>query len=129
MVDRNDVGVVAINDLTDVNTLAHLLKFDSIHGKFAGSVEVVEGNLVVNGETIHISAERDPANLPWGSLGIDVVVELSGVFTDKEKASLHLQAGAGKVVISAPAKGDLKTVVLGVNDSILTEEDRIVSNA
>ena len=96
MVDRKDVGVVAINDLTDVNTLAHLLKFDSIHGKFAGSVEVVEGNLVVNGETIHISAERDPANLPWGSLGVDVVVESTGVFTDKEKASLHLQAGAGK---------------------------------
>lgn len=129
LVDRKDVGVVAINDLTDVNTLAHLLKFDSIHGKFGGSVEVVDGNLVVNGNTIHISAERNPADLPWGTLGIDVVVESTGVFTDKEKASLHLQAGAGKVVISAPAKGDLKTVVLGVNDSILTDDDRIVSNA
>ena len=101
MVDRKDVGVVAINDLTDVNTLAHLLKFDSIHGRFGGTVEVEAGNLVVNGETIHISAERDPASLPWGTLGIDVVVESTGVFTDKEKASLHLQAGAGKVVISS----------------------------
>jgi glyceraldehyde 3-phosphate dehydrogenase len=129
LVERQDVGVVAINDLTDVDTLAHLLKYDSIHGKFNGSVAVVDGNLVVNGTTINISAERDPANLPWGTLGVDVVIESTGVFTSKEKAELHLQAGAGKVVISAPAKGDLKTVVLGVNDSILTDEDRVVSNA
>lgn len=129
LVERQDVGVVAINDLTDVDTLAHLLKYDSIHGKFNGSVAVVDGNLVVNGATINISAERDPANLPWGTLGIDVVIESTGVFTSKEQADLHLQAGAGKVVISAPAKGDLKTVVLGVNDEILTDEDRVVSNA
>ena len=129
MLDRNDLNVVAINDLTDVDTLAHLLKFDSIHGKFNGTVEVSNGNLVVNGSTINISAERDPANLPWGSLGVDVVVESTGVFTSKEKAGLHLEAGAGKVVISAPAKGELKTVVLGVNDDILTADDRIVSNA
>ena len=129
MLDRSDLTVVAINDLTEVDTLAHLLKFDSIHGRFNGTVEVAGGNLVVNGSTINISAERDPVNLQWGSLGVDVVVESTGVFTGKEKAGLHLEAGAGKVVISAPAKGELKTVVLGVNEDILTTDDRIVSNA
>jgi len=129
MLNRSDLSVQAINDLTDVDTLAHLLRYDSIHGKFDGSVQVEGGNLVVNGQTIHISAERNPADLPWGSLGIDIVVESTGVFTSEEKASLHLDAGAGKVVISAPAKGSMKTVVLGVNDEILTNADRIVSNA
>ncbi|MBN30477.1 MAG: type I glyceraldehyde-3-phosphate dehydrogenase [Crocinitomicaceae bacterium] len=126
---RNDLNVVAINDLTDVDTLAHLLKFDSIHGRFNGTVEVSDGNFVVNGATISISAERDPVKLPWDSLGVDVVVESTGAFTSKEKAGLHLKSGAGKVVISAPAKGEVKTVVLGVNDGILTDDDRIVSNA
>lgn len=129
LVQRQDTRVVAINDLTDVETLAHLLKYDSIHGKFNGSIAVVDGNLVVNDTTINISAERDPSNLPWGTLGVDVVIESTGMFTSKEQAELHLQAGAGKVVISAPAKGDLKTLVLGVNDEILTDEDRVVSNA
>jgi glyceraldehyde 3-phosphate dehydrogenase len=129
LVERQDTRVVAINDLTDVETLAHLLKYDSIHGKFNGSIAVVDGNLVVNDTTINISAERDPSNLPWGTLGVDVVIESTGMFTSKEQAELHLQAGAGKVVISAPAKGDLKTLVLGVNDEILTDEDRVVSNA
>ena len=129
LVERQDTRVVAINDLTDVETLAHLLKYDSIHGKFNGSIAVVDGNLVVNDATINISAERDPSNLPWGTLGVDVVIESTGMFTSKEQAELHLQAGAGKVVISAPAKGDLKTLVLGVNDEILTDEDRVVSNA
>ncbi|HBL38240.1 MAG TPA: type I glyceraldehyde-3-phosphate dehydrogenase [Flavobacteriales bacterium] len=129
MLDREDVQVVAINDLTDVDTLAHLLKYDSIHGKFNGTVEVVNGHLVVNGTTRHITAERNPAELPWAQLKVDVVVESTGVFTSEEKAGLHLEAGAGKVVISAPAKGSMKTVVLGVNDDILTSEDRIVSNA
>jgi len=129
MLNRSDLSVQAINDLTDVDTLAHLLRYDSIHGKFDGSVQVEGGNLVVNGQTIHISAERNPADLPWGSLGIDIVVESTGVFTSEEKASLHLDAGAGKVVISAPAMGSMKTVVLGVNDEILTNADRIVSNA
>ena len=124
LLDREGVRVVGINDLTDVNTLAHLLKFDSVHGRFAGEVSVV-----VNGETIHITAERNPADLPWSTLKVDVVVESTGVFATAEKAGLHLEAGAGKVVISAPAKGDLKTVVLGVNDHILTADDRIVSNA
>ena len=93
------------------------------------AVSVVDGNIVVNGNTIKVSAERNPSDLPWGDLAIDVVVESTGVFTHSEKASAHLEAGAKKVVISAPAKGDLKTVVLGVNDDILTDDDKIVSNA
>ena len=129
MQNRNDLEVVAINDLTDVNTLAHLLKYDSVHGKFNGEVSVVDGNIVANGNTINVCAERNPADLPWGDLNVDVVVESTGVFTHSDKASAHLVAGAKKVVISAPAKGDLKTVVLGVNDEILTEDDNIVSNA
>ena len=129
MASRPDLQVVAINDLTDVETLAHLLKYDSIHGLFQGEVSVSNGNLVVNGTEIQISAERNPADLPWGSMNVDLVVESTGVFADAEKASAHLTAGAGKVIISAPAKGDLKTVVLGVNDGILTSDDRIVSNA
>ena len=129
LVSRPNFQVVSINDLTDVETLAHLLKYDSIHGLFPGEVSVSNGNLVVNGSEIQISAERNPADLPWGSQNIDLVVESTGVFADAEKASAHLNAGAGKVIISAPAKGDLKTVVLGVNDDILTADDRIVSNA
>lgn len=129
LVSRPAFQVVAINDLTDVETLAHLLKYDSIHGLFPGEVSVSNGNLVVNGQEIQISAERNPADLPWGASQVDLVVESTGVFADAEKASAHLTAGAGKVIISAPAKGDLKTVVLGVNDDILTADDRIVSNA
>jgi len=129
MQNRSDLSIVAINDLTDVNTLAHLLKYDSVHGKFDGTVSVSEGNLVVNGNTIQVTGERNPADLPWGELNVDVVVESTGVFTHSDKASAHLDAGAKKVVISAPAKGDLKTVVLGVNDDILTDDDKIVSNA
>jgi glyceraldehyde 3-phosphate dehydrogenase len=129
MVGRSGMEVVAINDLTDVETLAHLLKYDSIHGLFPGVVSVSGGNLRVNGQEIRITAERNPSDLPWGEMNVDLVVESTGVFTDAEKAGLHLAAGAGKVIISAPAKGDLKTVVLGVNDDILTDEDRIVSNA
>lgn len=129
MLLRSDLNVVAINDLTSVETLAHLLKFDSIHGRFDGTVEVEGGDLKVNGNIVKISAERNPSDLPWASHGIDVVVESTGVFASKDGAAKHLEAGAKKVVISAPAKGDLKTVVLGVNDSILTSEDHIVSNA
>jgi glyceraldehyde 3-phosphate dehydrogenase len=129
MANRPDLQVVAINDLTDVETLAHLLKYDSIHGLFQGEVSVSNGNLVVNGTEIQISAERNPADLPWGAMNVDLVVESTGVFADADKASAHLTAGAGKVIISAPAKGDLKTIVLGVNDEILTSDDRIVSNA
>ena len=126
---RPTFEVVAINDLTDVNTLAHLLKYDSIHGLFQGEVSVSNGNVVVNGKEIQITAERNPADLPWAKNNVDLVVESTGVFADAEKAGAHLTAGAGKVIISAPAKGDLKTIVLGVNDDILTSDDRIVSNA
>ena len=129
LVSRPAFQVVVINDLTDVETLAHLLKYDSIHGLFPGDVSVSNGNLVVNGQEIQITAERNPADLPWGASQVDLVVESTGVFADAQKASAHLTAGAGKVIISAPAKGDLKTVVLGVNDDILTADDRIVSNA
>ena len=129
LVARPTFEVVAINDLTDVNTLAHLLKYDSIHGLFQGEVSVSNGNLIVNGQEIQITAERNPADLPWAKNNVDLVVESTGVFADAEKASAHLTAGAGKVIISAPAKGDLKTIVLGVNDDILTSDDRIVSNA
>ncbi len=129
MLHRSDLTVVAINDLTDVGTLAHLLKFDSIHGRFDGTVEVDGGNLKINGNVVHISAERNPSDLPWGQHGIDIVVESTGVFASKDGAAKHIEAGAKKVVISAPAKGDLKTIVLGVNDGILTADDSIVSNA
>ncbi len=129
LVARPTFEVVAINDLTDVNTLAHLLKYDSIHGLFQGEVSVSNGNVVVNGKEIQITAERNPADLPWAKNNVDLVVESTGVFADAEKAGAHLTAGAGKVIISAPAKGDLKTIVLGVNDDILTSDDRIVSNA
>jgi glyceraldehyde 3-phosphate dehydrogenase len=129
MQKRNDVSIIAINDLTDVNTLAHLLKYDSVHGRFDGDVNVVDGNLVVNGDTVRVTAERNPSDLPWGELDIDVVIESTGVFTHADTAAGHIKAGAKKVVISAPAKGDLKTVVLGVNDNILAKSDTIVSNA
>jgi len=129
MISNPAFQVVAINDLTDVNTLSHLLKYDSIHGLFPGEVSVSNDNLVVNGREIQITAKRNPTELPWGDSQVDLVVESTGVFADAEKASGHLTAGAGKVIISAPAKGDLKTVVLGVNDDILTDDDRIVSNA
>lgn len=129
LLTKDGVEICAINDLTSVETLAHLLKYDSIHGRFPGEVRVEGGHLVVNGKTIHVSAERDPAALPWGDLGCDVVVESTGVFRDPEGAGKHLAAGARKVVISAPAKGGVKTVVLGVNDDVLTAEDTILSNA
>jgi len=129
LLTKDGFEICAINDLTSVETLAHLLKYDSIHGRFPGEVRVEGGHLVVNGKTIHVTAERDPAALPWGDLGCDVVVESTGVFRDPEGAGKHLTAGARKVVISAPAKGGVKTVVLGVNDGVLTAEDTILSNA
>ena len=127
--ERNDVEVVGINDLTDVKTLAHLLRFDSVHGKFSGEVEVVNGDLQVNGRMIKVSAERNPLNLPWKELIVDSVIESTGVFVTKEKSMAHIEAGAKKVVISAPAKGDLKTIVLGVNDDIIEDSDVIISSA
>ena len=111
-----ELEVVAINDLTDSETLAHLLKYDSVHGRFDGSVEVSPGGLRVNEKEIKVLAERDPAQLPWGELGVEIVAESTGRFTKKEDAEKHLQAGAKKVIISAPAKNEDLTVVMGVND-------------
>ena len=126
---RGKVEVKAINDLTDAATLAHLLKYDSIHGRFAGTVEAGKDQLIVNGKAIRITSERSPAALPWKELGIQVVVESTGLFTERDKAAAHLQAGANKVLISAPAKGEDITVVLGVNDAALKPEHQIISNA
>lgn len=129
LMKRQDVEVVAINDLTDPATLAHLLKYDSIHGRFDGEVTQEGDVITVNGQAIRIYSERNPADLPWGDLGVEIVLESTGVFRDAEKMGLHIQAGAKKVVLSAPAKGDVKTVVLGVNDEILSADDTLVSNA
>lgn len=129
LLEKEGVEVVAINDLTDNDTLAHLLKYDSIHGKFNGTVEATADALIVNGKAIKATAEADPAKLPWGELGVDVVLESTGRFVDPDGAGKHLSAGAKKVVISAPAKGDIPTVVLGVNEEILTGSETIVSNA
>jgi glyceraldehyde 3-phosphate dehydrogenase len=129
MLKRDGIEVVAINDLTDNKTLAHLLKFDSVHGKFAGTVQATDNELVVNGKSIKGLAEKDPAKLPWKELGVDVVLECTGRFTDLDTAGIHLKSGAKKVVISAPATGDLKTIVLGVNDTSLDGTETVVSNA
>lgn len=129
LVTDSDIKIVAINDLTKAETLAHLLKYDTAHGKFNGTVEAREGKLIVNGQEILIVAEKDPKNLPWKSLEVDAVVEATGFFTSKESAMAHIEAGAKKVVISAPAKGDLKTVVYSVNHNILTADDQIISAA
>ena len=127
---KTGAEIVAINDLTDPKTLAHLLKYDSVHGKFQGTVEAGENAIIVNGKSIAITAERDPAKLNWGAKGIDIVLECTGFFTDKEKASLHLQAGAKKVIISAPAKNPDITIVHGVNDKDYNaSEHHIISNA
>ena len=124
-----DIEIVAINDLTPVETNAHLLKYDSVHGHFGGKVDIVDGNIVVNGKTVKVCCEREITNLPWKELGIDVVYECTGLFTTAETAGLHLQAGAKKVIISAPAKGEgVKTVVFGVNNDDLTANDTIISN-
>ena len=124
-----DLEVVAVNDLTDTKTLAHLLKYDSILGRFDGEVSFTEGSLVVNGKEIKVLAQRNPADLPWGELGVEVVVESTGFFTDGEKAKAHIEAGAKKVVISAPAKNVDGTFVMGVNDGDYTNDLTIVSNA
>jgi glyceraldehyde 3-phosphate dehydrogenase len=125
-----DIEVVGINDLVDAKTMAHLLKYDSVHGHFPGSVEAGDNAIVVDGATIPISAERDPAQLPWGKLGAAIVVESTGLFVDRENASKHLTAGAERVIISAPAKDPDVTVVLGVNtEDYDPAAHRIVSNA
>lgn len=129
LLEKSNVEVVAINDLTDNATLAHLLKYDSVQSRFAGTVESTDEYLIVNGQKIKATAERNPENLPWAELGVDVVLESTGIFRDPQGAGKHLTAGAKKVVISAPASGDIKTVVLGVNDDSLTGDETIVSNA
>lgn len=126
----SDIEFVSVNDLTDAKTLAHLLKYDSNFGIFSGEVKVDGDCLVVNGKKIKVTAERDPAKLPWSSLGVDFVIESTGIFCDEEKAGLHLKAGAKKVVITAPAKGAVPTFVLGVNEKAYNgAKDNIVSNA
>ena len=129
LLEKENVEIVAINDLTDNATLAHLLKYDSVHGRFNGTVSSDADSITVNGKAIKSFAERDPKLLPWASLGIDVVLESTGRFIDQDGAGQHLTAGARKVIISAPAKGDIPTVVLGVNDETLTDEMTIISNA
>ncbi|WP_028307077.1 type I glyceraldehyde-3-phosphate dehydrogenase [Desulfitibacter alkalitolerans] len=124
------VEVVAVNDLTDAETNAHLLKYDSVHGVWDAEVEVGEGSFLVNGKPVKVYAEKDPAQIPWGELGVDVVVESTGVFTDAKKAKAHLDGGAKKVIISAPAKNEDATIVMGVNEGIYDPDNhKIVSNA
>lgn len=129
LIENNKIKIIALNDLTDTKTLAHLLKYDSVHGKFEGNVNYDENHLIVNGNKILITKEKDPNNLPWAKLGVDLVLESTGLFTEKEKALGHINAGAKKVLISAPAKGDIKTIVLGVNENILDGKEQILSNA
>jgi len=129
LIQMEGIEVVAINDLTDNATLAHLLKYDSVHGKFPGTVSADEHFLYVNNKKIHAIAERDPKALPWKDMGIDIVIESTGRFTDRETAGLHLSAGAKKVIISAPAKGDIPTIVLGVNEEVIHADHNIYSNA
>lgn len=124
-----DIELVAINDLTDTKTLAHLLKYDSVHRLFNGEVKAEENAISIHGKSIPVYAEKDPALLPWKALNIDVVLESTGHFTAPEKAALHLTAGAKRVIISAPAKGDVKTIVLGVNDNLIKGDETIISNA
>ena len=130
LLEKRDVSVVAINDITDSKTLAHLLKHDSSYGTYAKDVNATEGEIVVDGHAIKILAEKEPEKLPWKELGVDVVIESTGFFTKPEDAKKHITAGAKRVVISAPAKGDgAKTIVIGVNDDEATDEDDILSNA
>jgi len=129
LIESDKVEIVAINDLTAVDMLAHLLKYDSAHGRFNGTVAHTENGLIVNGKEITVYAQRDPETLPWAELGIDVVIESTGFFRDAEGMGKHIKAGAKKVALSAPASGDIKTIVLGVNDGELTADDTMVSNA
>jgi len=129
LLENSNIEIVALNDLTNTATLAHLLKYDSSQGKFPGEVSHTEDAIVVNGTEYKVLSETDPAKLPWADLGVDIVLESTGRFVDEAGASKHLQAGAKKVVISAPAKGNIPTVVLGVNDDSLDGDEKILSNA
>lgn len=128
--ELGNIEIVGINDLTDAKTLAHLLKYDSIHGKFNGEVAVDGDAIIVNGQKIQISAERDPANLKWGEIGAEYIIEATGIFRSQEQCEKHITAGAKKVILTVPAKGEVDaTVVLGVNDSVLTGQEKVISNA
>lgn len=125
----DDMEVVAVNDLTDDEFLAHLFKYDSTQGRFEGDIEVLEDSFKINGQEVKSFTEEDPSNLPWGDLDIDIVLECTGLFTEEEGARKHLEAGAKKVLISAPGKGDMKTIVYGVNEDMLEGDEEIVSAA
>ncbi|NVK50192.1 MAG: type I glyceraldehyde-3-phosphate dehydrogenase [Cyclobacteriaceae bacterium] len=127
--DRDDIEVVAINDLIDVDYIAYMLKYDSTHGRFKGTVEVEDGKLVVNGKAIRVTAEKNPADLKWGEVGADYVIESTGIFLTKEKAQGHIDAGAKKVIMSAPSKDDTPMFVMGVNEEAYTSDMTFVSNA
>ena len=129
LLTKNDLEVVAINDITDVATLTHLFKYDSAHGKYNGTVGHSDDSLTIDGKEIKILSEKDPAKLPWSDLGVDMVLESTGLFRNEETAGKHLVAGAKHVIISAPPKGGVKTYVIGVNDDKLSAEDKIISNA
>jgi glyceraldehyde 3-phosphate dehydrogenase len=130
LMEHSDINVVAINDLTDSPTLAHLLKYDSVHGRFSGTVEARAESIMVNGKEVHVLARKDPAELPWKDLGVEYVIESTGIFRDRAGAGKHLEAGARKVIISAPAKEPDLTVVMGVNEEWYDpEKHNIVSNA
>lgn len=130
LLERRDVQVVAVNDITDAKTLAHLLKYDSTYGTYDKKVSASENSILINSREIPVFAEKDPAKLPWADLGVDVVIESTGFFTKPEDARAHIKAGAKRVVISAPAKGEgAKTIVLGVNEDVVEKDDEIISNA
>ncbi len=130
LINNSDIEVVAVNDLTDVPTLAHLFEYDSAHRRFEGTVSHSKDSIIINGQKIKALAMRNPTELPWGDLGVDIVLECTGIFRDKEKASFHLQAGAKRVILSAPAKGGgVTTVVRGINEEIISPQDSILSNA
>ena len=127
---RTDIDIVAINDLGPVETNAHLMRWDSVHGKFPKTVEVDGDTIrIEGGDSFKVFSERDPKNLPWGDLGIDIVLECTGIFTARDKAAIHLEAGAKRVLVSAPSAGADKTIVYGVNTDVLTKDDLVVSNA
>ena len=124
------VDIVGVNDITDAKTLAHLLKYDSVHGVYDGEIKTVEGGISIDGTVVPVCAERDPSDLPWGDLGVDLVLESTGIFANKEDMSKHVSAGAPKVLLSQPPKGDLDAIVVyGVNHDVLTSADQYVSNA
>ncbi len=126
---RKDIEIVGINDLVDPEYMAYMLKYDSTHGKFEGTIEVKDGHLVVNGKTIRVTAEKDPANLKWGEVGADIIIESTGLFLTKADAQKHINAGAKRVIMSAPAKDDTPTFVMGVNHKSLRADQTIISNA